>query len=131
MLLNSIKRLWISVSIGCIAVIVLIWAAPSPPYQARGVLLPAKQAKKASTPDASIVRLQNRPTGSTLLGYVHIERHYSANNQQAQQQIWQLAQRLAATVGANAVVIRRFQIASITVGHDIYVFQAMALDVPI
>ncbi len=122
-------RLWIIVIIALIAVIFVIWAAPSQYYQAQGVLLPAKQVR-AATLSFSIVRLESRPIGSKLLGYIHIERRYSTKKQQAQQQIWQLAQNLAANAGANAIVINLFRVGSVTKGHYIYVFRGIALYMP-
>lgn len=120
------NRLWITIVIASIAVIFVVWAAPTQHYQARGILLPAKNLRTPISP-ASVIRLQNRPMGSKILGYIHIERRYPANNQQAQQQIWQLAQNLAAKVGANGVIINLLQIANVSKGHYIYLFQATAI----
>lgn len=124
-------RLWISVVLGLLAIIILLLFVPRQVYRAAGVLLPAKQTQTqpAISPSA-VVRMENSPVTSSLLGYINIERKYPAKGQLAQEQIWALAQKLAAQVGANAVVIKLFQVGGLTKGYYIYVFRGEAIYVP-
>ena len=125
--MSSKVSLWATVSIGLIAVILLIWAVPPPQYQAQGILLPSKIIRKPLSSPSSVVRLARRSDSSQLLGYIHIEQHYPANSPE---EIWKLAQQLAAKVGANAVIVNSFRVGSITSGHFIYVFQGVAVYLP-
>jgi len=127
--LKNKGRLWTSVIIGLAAVALLFLTSPKQLYNAAGIMLPAKQTRPAISP-SSVVRMARRPVGSKLLGQIRIERKYPAKGQLAEQQIWALAQKLAASVGANAAVIKLFQVGSVTKGYYIYVFWAEAVYAP-
>jgi len=124
------QRTWINAIIGLAAVAIVIWLSPSPDYQAHGILLPAQQTRSAISPD-SVIQIANRPISAKLMGHINIERHYPSTNQKAQRQIGKLAQKLAAQVGANAIVVNSFRLGAVTRTRYIYVFQGTAYYAPL
>jgi len=111
------------------AVAIILFLAPQSHYVPRGVLLPTQVKRSPTSPD--VVRaLKVRPDGVPVLGHINIEKHFAKNDTQAQQQIWALAKQMAAKAGANAVVIKVFQVGSFIKGHYIYVFRGVAVSAP-
>jgi len=123
------SRLWISTVIGLLAVALVIWLSPAPNYKARGILLPAKQTQSAIAAQ-SVTALLPPPTAGKVMGYINIERHYAMDEGWARQEIHQLAQKLAAQVGANAFVVNFFGVGQVTSTQSIYIFRATAYSMP-
>jgi len=127
--MKNAQRTWITAIIGLAAVGLVIWLSPSPNYQARGILLPAQRIRPPISPN-SVTLLSDPPFAGKVMGYINIERHYPASGNLAQRQIDQLAQKLAAQVGANTVVVNNFRLGAVTSSRYIYVFQATAYYAP-
>ncbi len=121
-------RLWISTVIGLLAVVLVIWLSPAPNYRARGILLPAKQTRPAIASQSVAALLQS--TAGKVMGYINIEHHYGAEEGSARQEIHELAQKLAAQVGANAFAVTFFGVGQVTSTQSIYIFRATAYSMP-
>jgi hypothetical protein len=101
------SRVTVSVVIAAIAVVLLVWATPSHPFKPKGIILPAAKVRKPTAASAVAI-FMNPPQNSQKLGTIQIEMHYGSKSRVAEKAIMQFARRLAATVGANGIVIKRF-----------------------
>jgi hypothetical protein len=97
------NRLWISVITGLVAVILIVWLSPSPNSNPHGVLLPAKTQLRVAISPLNVAQVSNPPVLADNLGKINIEQRDINDPLKAEQMIWQLAKKLAAQAGANAV----------------------------
>ncbi|OGT48104.1 MAG: hypothetical protein A3E82_07060 [Gammaproteobacteria bacterium RIFCSPHIGHO2_12_FULL_38_11] len=90
---------------GLLAVICLVALAPRQVFTSKGIILPAEHVRSAISPhDVSI--LQQAPEGNfQSLGQVHVELGFNTLSTQTRDQIFQKVKILAASVGANTVII--------------------------
>lgn len=108
--MNSTKsaHTWISVIIGLIAVAIVMFFMPKANYQPAGLILPAQKTMPASKP-ADINFYSGAPATAQNLGSVRVTMHYSPEDQKAAQKaVMNKVRELAASVGANAVVVKIF-----------------------
>lgn len=127
-MINEKSRVWIAVLAGLVASLLLIWATPSHPYKPRGVLLPAKVVRPASSVDQiQFYPVANAPSSYQTLGTIHIQLHYPESTQIAEKEILSYARQLAAKVGANGVIINRFVHSGKKSALSIYFFVGTAI----
>jgi len=106
---NPQQRLWVSVGIGLLAVIILLFTVPSHPLVPKGIILPAKKTLSPTAP-ADVLFYQGTPGDNQKLGYISIELHVHKGQspKQAESAVLDKAKALAASVGANGVVVNQF-----------------------
>lgn len=101
------SRNWVGLAVGVLATLLLMLTLPRANYQPIGLALPAKQTMPASNPDR-VTLYASIQAPSKILGTVNVMRHYSGESDEAQKQIIQTARELAASLGANGLVVRLF-----------------------
>lgn len=133
---------WGSVLLGVIAVAALIWVAPTPEYKAGGILLPAQNVRTSISPQKVSVYLDSNALGNisiytpssapavySVLGHISIEQHSVLVTNETEIAILEKAKQLAASVGANGVLVKVFYHPPEGVPPDQakYLFQAEAI----
>lgn len=96
----------IYLGIAMLTVLVIYYSAPAVPEQPHGMLLPLKQF--AAQPKTTLPKVYNGvvPGGRyETLAAVHVQYHFAAPTEQVALTAIQYAQELAATVGANGLLI--------------------------
>ena len=92
---------------GVVVVSIICLLAPGEHFVAQGVLLPAKKTLSPVSPD-SVRVVNNVVYPYQVLGIINVEKQFSPQRQQLDvKAILTKARQLAATVGANAVVLGR------------------------
>ena len=104
---SSSTRVWLSVIIAAVVVILVSWTIPKQVNQPKGLLLPAAKVRSPSDPN-NITFYGSKPPGAQTLGLVRVEQHKSVLVAQIRQQVRNKAKKLAAQVGANGIVIKFF-----------------------
>ncbi|MCX7125858.1 MAG: hypothetical protein NTU49_09015 [Gammaproteobacteria bacterium] len=90
---------------GLLAVVCLVAMAPQYQFSPKGILLPAEHVRPASSPD-DVQIYQQAPAGNyQTLGQVHAELSFHTLSTQTRDEILQKAKTLAASVGANGVIV--------------------------
>jgi len=126
-------RIFYPVTIALISVIFLLFAAPAPDYEPRGIVLPAKEIEPPITDLDTIRVFTIPPITYRTLGVVRIEQYYSQTNPAAKGQLLELAKQLSAQVGANAVLLLALFPTPLTTeveGEVIYNLRALAISIP-
>lgn len=101
-------RVWISIIIALLVIAIIMLTLPRRVYAPRGILLPAK-IKYEPISSTNVIFYASAPTDYQTLGLIRITRHYTAtNNEEAEQEILNLAKQFAAQAGANGIIVRFF-----------------------
>lgn len=103
------KRVWLCVSLGLIAVIILLLTNLHHPILPKGIVLPAKKTLTPRHP-SQVMFYQGLASENQKLGYVNIELHAykNQNPKEAEQAVLSKARKLAASVGANGIIVNQF-----------------------
>jgi hypothetical protein len=100
------SRSAISGILGLAAVLAVYYTFPMQNYQPKGLLLPGKVTRSAIDP-SKVKTLAESPLTAVPLGAVHLLLHIEADPGPDQEaMVLQKAQELAASVGANGLVIQ-------------------------
>lgn len=90
---------------GLLAVVCLVAFAPRQVFTPKGIILPSEHVRAAISPD-DVSILKQAPEGNfQTLGQVHVELGFDTLSKQTRDQEFQKVKALAASVGANTVVI--------------------------
>lgn len=105
---------------------------PAYEFSAKGIALPLHPGAEHS--DSANIRLFPFPPARySTLGTVNIEQHFTKNGQITPAQIEQQAKQLAASLGANALIVTAFGHTSLSTpgpAQGLYVFRGIAAKVP-
>lgn len=107
---------------GCFFLV--FWLAPSPQYQPGGIAYAFNQdTVPATVPPDSVHLLSQLPEGSKKVGRLIVEVSLQGLQEEQQRAMFEHAQELAASIGANAVVIEKLgQL------NDILVMEGLAIE---
>lgn len=127
-------RTWLSGIIGVLVCLVVFWLMPTTVYQPSGLILPSQvhQTKQLPPIIPEQVRFYASPPDNyQTLGTIRIMRHFPAKSvQNAEKEIMQYAQKLAAKAGANGVVVKFFAHSvpgAVDASQSIYSFTGLAI----
>lgn len=104
----SIKAIsFMSLLIGIIVISLILYFVPHVKYMPQGIFLPDKENMKY--PPAQYVSFMDTyPLFYHRMGIISIERHAEGSSIQAKNQVLEVAKRLAAKHGSNAIVVEAF-----------------------
>lgn len=91
--------------VGLLFLCALLLAAPKKIESPKGMVLPVKTVRSAISADQVHIYHQVPAVAFTRLGDVRVELHFSTLNSEAQNAVFQKAKKLAASIGANGVII--------------------------
>lgn len=112
------------------SVFVIQMTKPDIHYQAQGIVLPLTQEKPLRADKDDVAIYPFKPDHFKPLGLVHIEQHIVAPTTESREAVQDYAKKLAASVGANGLVITSFGYTSPDmVGKEgaMYVFRGVAI----
>lgn len=116
----------------CLVVSVIYCFRPQYDFSMKGIALPLKPAVVPS--DIQGIRFfPFPPVTYRALGTINIEQHFSGKGQITPAKIERYAKKLAANLGANAVIITAFGHTSLSTAgpaQGLYVFRGVAARVP-
>lgn len=114
--------------VGLLALSVLLISAPKDVASPRGMVLPAKVVRPAISADQVHIYHQAPSVAFTRLGDVRVEYKFSALDSASQDVVLQKAKNLAASIGANGIVVNLF-VPAYMVG-PVLTFMGTAIYVP-
>lgn len=114
---------------GVAAVVCIVALTPTPSFSPQGIILPAQHVRAPIAVDQ--VRIYNEAPSVAFdrLGTISVEAHFKAVDSSAKEALFQKVKALAASVGANGVVINIFEPNNTEVG-PVVSFLATAVYVP-
>ena len=92
---------------GLFALLGLLALTPTPYYAPEGIILPAKVVRTATSPD-DVVIYHEAPLSAQDLGQIRLEFAFKTLNTQVRDDLLAKVKALAASVGANGVVVKVF-----------------------
>lgn len=98
-------RVLICTLAGILAVLILIITTPKQEFVAKGILLPAQQVRTPISPERVMIYSQAPQINFTRLGEVRAEIAFSTLDATTKEKIFEKVKTMAASVGANGVVI--------------------------
>lgn len=98
-------RVLICTLAGVLAVVSLMLFAPKQVFGAKGIVLPAKQVRAASSPESVVIYSQAPQANFIRLGEVRAEIEFSVLDATAKETLFEKVKTMAAGVGANGVII--------------------------
>jgi hypothetical protein len=98
-------RLFIAIIVGISALAAVYYFKPVYSTNPQGIILPAAHVLAPSDP-TKITVYANAPLHYQSLGQVRVELHDNGNSSTAYTQMTSYAQKLAATVGANGIIVK-------------------------
>lgn len=104
---NTTARTWVSLLAGVVIVLLVFWLMPAQRFTPRGLVLPAKSTL-SPTKSNKIVFYNDEPGNYKVLGLIRVQRHFKQGSLLGQKTVAQKAKALAATLGANGVIVKLF-----------------------
>lgn len=98
-------RTLICTVVGLIAVMMLIAFSPTQTPTPKGIILPAKHVRAAISPNSVVIYSEPLQAKSLKLGKIRVELAYQNLNEQTKAIVLQKVKSLAASVGANGVIV--------------------------
>ncbi len=130
-MIKSTERTWFSVLLGIIIVALIASTFPRDPHQPHGLILPSEKTRAQTSPAAIVLFSQvTAPNQYQSIGRINISQHFTGKSRQSEKAILQKARKLAASLGANAIIVRIFGhsvLGSVPAAQAIYVFRGEAI----
>ena len=90
---------------GILAVVCLMLFAPKQTFDAKGIVLPAKEVRAASSPESVVIYSQAPEDNFVRVGEVRAEMAFSILDATTKEKLFEKIKTVAASVGANGVII--------------------------
>lgn len=127
---KSSLHLIISLFCGLAVALLIVFAAPSQTFEAKGLFLPASNFTRTAY-KGEVELLSGLPEGVEVLGTIRIQRHDTGDKDAITLECENLAKKLAAAHGANAVVISQWgHTANEDTLFSSYIMKAKAVRIP-
>jgi hypothetical protein len=98
-------RAWVCTIVAALALFVLIGFTPKQVFLPKGIVLPAEKVFPAISADSVTIYTQAPDVSMTRLGMVRAEVEFNTLTPQTKEQLFQKVKTMAASIGANGVVI--------------------------
>ena len=107
---------------GLLGVILLLVFSPSSPCTPKGIALPAKKTLTEASRDTVVVYKQAPQSNFTIVGMVNAQIKFNTLNVQTEEALFQKVKTLAATLGANGVIVRAL-VPDNSIGHRLIFYR--------
>ena len=119
---------WLAVSFAAVLLIILWLFVPVQKLQAEGIVLPTGLHSSKVVVPSNVLTVRSMPLDAKQLGTINIERSFaSATQNQQAAEIISKAKQLAASVGANQIVLRVFFHTPEKATPPIWIFRGVAI----